>query len=369
MIQWPEQWRERRFLAKFIAYSTKDFIVAMTLYLLAVILCILIRQIDGDGDNSYVAMIFLMEVFLTALWTDGYLFSILMAVTAMLSVNYIFMPPYWDLSLSLGGFPVTTVVMLTIAITTGAITSRAKQQKEAEREAERERIHSNLLRAISHDIRTPLTGIVGATSVMLEQEELSEAQKRELLQGARQDAQWLIRIVENLLTVTRIAPGENAAIKKVSAVVEEVISAAVTIFKKRYPGIPVRIDLPEEIILVPMDELLIQQVLINLLENAAIHGGDVTEIVAGLGRRGQEAYITVSDDGCGIPRLQLEKLFDGSVKHSVQGDKKRNMGIGLSVCKTIVEAHGGTIRAENRKEGGACFIVTLPMEESTYDED
>lgn len=342
--------------------------VSATLYLFCVLLCLILRQFDPNNDSSYVAMIFLLDVFLTALLTDGYRFSIAMAVVGVLSVDFIFTPPYWALSFTVAGFPLTFLVMLFISTVTATVTSRAKQVDVARREAERERIHSNLLRAISHDIRTPLTGIVGATNVLLEQEDLPDDQRRKLLRDANEDAQWLIRIVENLLSVTRIAPGEEAHLNKVSASAEEIIESALSKFRKHYPDTAVEVVLPDQPLFVAVDELLIEQVLRNLLENAVTHGQTTTTVRVSLFSRDDWVCIAVEDNGKGLSSGRLEHLWSGHLENTLQGDRKRSMGIGLSVCKTIIEAHGGTIRGENRKEGGAQFTVSLPPEEAT-DED
>ena len=346
----------------------RDCAISVGLYLVCVLMCMVLRRFDPNSDSSYVAMIFLLDVFLTALLTEGYLFGILMAVVGVLSVDYIFTPPYWAISFTVAGFPLTFLVMLSISIATGTITSRAKQVDAVRREAERERIHANLLRAISHDIRTPLTGIVGATSVLLEQEDLTEEQRRELLRGANQDARWLIRIVENLLSVTRIGPDGEAHLNKVSAAVEEIIESALAKFRQQYPDVTVQVALPEEPLFIPVDELLMQQVLTNLLENAVIHGQTTTEIRVSLCRRGDYALLRVEDNGKGIPLRRLENMWSGRLENETKGDRKRNLGIGLSVCKTVVEAHGGTIRGENGDAGGARFTIALPIEEEK-DED
>ena len=363
-IVWPAVWQKRtKLISKHLTYSGKDFIISMLLYLIAVISCTVLRRFDAENDSSYVAMIFLLDVFLTALLTDGYLFSVLMAIFGVLSVDYIFTEPYWDISFTLAGFPLTFLVMMSIAITTGVVTSRAKQAEVLSKEAAEEKIHSNLLRSVSHDIRTPLTGIVGATNVLMEQEAtLSEEQRRELLRSANEDAQWLIGIVENLLSITRIG-SDNTRIKKMPEIAEEIIGSAVAKFKRRYPNIEVQVDLPEELLVVPMDPMLVTQVLHNLMENAAIHGETTDLIRITLRADDRLARITVEDNGQGIPRDQLDKLFDGRIKHSLQGDMKRNMGIGLSVCQAIVQAHGGRIGGKNNTAGGACFWLELPLKE------
>ena len=150
---------------------------------------------------------------------------------------------------------------------------------------------------------------------------------------------------------------------------EEVIEGAVAKFTKRGGTLPVHVHLPQEVLLVPMDELLIEQVLLNLLENAAIHGEGATEINVTLERHDDVARITVEDNGAGIAHDKLNNLFDSSAHQSQQGDRKRNMGIGLSVCKTVMQAHGGSIRGENvSRHGGARFVIELPMEEEDHED-
>lgn len=369
-IRWPDEWlkRTRLFRTDLLSYSGKDFIVSVSLYLISVVFCLVLRNFDPNNDTSYVSMIFLLDVFLTAMLTDGFFFSLTIAVFAVLSVDYIFTPPFWEVSFTLAGFPLTFLVMMTICVATGIVTSRAKKVSEMEREAEREKIHSNLLRAVSHDIRTPLTGIVGATNVLLEQDDvLTPQQRRELLKNANEEARWLIHIVENLLSITRIGAGEDAQVTKTPEAAEEVIEGAVGKFRRRYPQIDVRVELPEEFFLVPMDPLLIQQVMTNLLENAAVHGVTTTRVAVSLEKRGKWARFTVCDNGRGIPEGRLHNLFDGT-QSAQKGDSTRSMGIGLSVCKTVVAAHRGKIKGENIKGGGARFTVDLPLEEDEHED-
>ena len=323
-IRWPQEWLKR---------------TRVSLYLISVVFCLVLRNFDPNNDTSYVSMIFLLDVFLTALLTDGFFFSLTIAVFAVLSVDYIFTPPFWEVSFTLAGFPLTFLVMMTICVAT-----------------------------VSHDIRTPLTGIVGATNVLLEQDaDLTPQQRRELLQNANEEAQWLIHIVENLLSITRIGAGEDARVTKTPEAAEEVIEGAVGKFRRSYPQIDVRVDLPEDFFLVPMDPLLIQQVLTNLLENAAVHGVTTTQVTVSLEKRGRWARFTVEDNGRGIPELRLHNLFDGT-QSAQQGDSTRSMGIGLSVCKTVVAAHRGKIKGENKKGGGARFTVDLPLEEEEHED-
>ena len=359
--------RERTAASLGLPYSGRDLAIAFGLYLAAVLLCLFLRNIDLHRDTSYVAVIFLLDVFLTAYWTNGYILGIITAVAGVFSVDYIFTYPYWHISFTLTGFPLTFLVMMTISVLTAAVTSRAKQTETVRREAEREKMYADLLRAVSHDIRTPLTGIVGATNVLLEQDgELTQEQRQQLLRSTNEDAQWLIRIVENLLSITRIS-SEEARVKKLPEPAEEVIESAVAKTHKHYPEVDIRVHLPDELMMVPMDPLLIEQVLVNLMENAVIHG-ETNHIDVSLREEGSCAVITVSDDGRGIPQHLLPKLFEGSARSDRSRDGKRSMGIGLSVCRTIVLAHGGVIRGDNKPAGGAVFTVTLPMKGES-DED
>ena len=222
-------------------------------------------------------------------------------------------------------------------------------------------MRADLLRSVSHDIRTPLTSIIGATSAVLENPDLSKAEQQALLTDARDDAQWLIRVVENLLSITRIG-NDQAQISKEPEAAEEVLGEAVRKFRKRFPSISVEVHVPEELLLVPMDPILIEQVLANLLENAVFHGETTTHIVLSVQRENDQARFVVQDNGRGIPPQKLHSLFDGALKcdESAPRDGKRNMGLGLSVCMAIVRAHGGTMEAKNT-DHGAAFSFCLPL--------
>ena len=220
---------------------------------------------------------------------------------------------------------------------------------------------SEWISGVSHDIRTPLTSIVGATSAVLENPGLSPDDQRELLEDARADAQWLIRVVENLLSITRIGD-TSAHITKQPEAAEEVLGEAVRKFRKRFPQIRVQVQAPGDLLMVPMDPILIEQVLSNLLENAVIHGKTTTEIRLSVWPDSGYARFSVEDNGQGIPKKELPTLFDGTLKHNetASGDGKRNMGLGLSVCLAIVRAHGGMMDASNLANG-AVFSFRLPL--------
>ena len=249
---------------------------------------------------------------------------------------------------------------------------RADAEKQAailRAEAEKEKMRGNLLRAVSHDIRTPLTSIVGGVSTLLDSgDQLDEATRTQLLENIRDESNWLVSVVENLLSVTRMSGASN--IKKELEAGEEVLGAASMKFQRHYPATRVEISAPDTLLMIPMDIILIEQVLINLMENAVQHGKTTTQISLRLTRSEDLAVFEVSDDGQGIAPALLPHLFDGYLTRDQEAisDKRRNMGIGLSVCKSIVQAHGGAMRASNRPTGGALLQFTLPLEETSHED-
>ena len=344
-----------------ISFSLRDLAVSVGIFACAALLCFLLRM--ADSSEGYAAPVFVLAVLLISRFTTGYLYGVLASVLSVVAINYIFTYPYWAFNFTLSGYPLTFLTLLGVSLITCTITTKIKEQERMRAESEKEKVRANLLRSVSHDIRTPLTSIVGATSAVLETPGLSDEEKRAFLEDAREEAQWLIRLVENLLSITRIGD-DSTRITKQDEAAEEVLGEAARKFRKRFPRIQVAVSVPDELLLVPMDAILIEQVLGNLLENAAIHGETTTRIDLSVRREGQAAVFSVRDNGCGIPARELPRLFDGTLGHSEtpSGDGKRNMGLGLSVCMAIVRAHGGTMQARNLS-GGAEFIFRLPLSE------
>ncbi len=230
-------------------------------------------------------------------------------------------------------------------------------------ESEKEKMRSNLLRAISHDLRTPLTGMIGASSTYLDAKHfLDEEYKDQLIQGINNDANWLLNMVENLLSVTKIDQSrENAVLAKQLEPLEEVVSEAFTRFQKRYPKSQVNVTVPDEFLMVPMDATLIEQVIINLLENAVVHGKGKKAIDFYVEKTKTTVIFHIRDYGRGIPEERLSIIFDGyPITKNEHNDTHKGMGIGLSICKTIILAHHGEIEAKTY-ENGAEFLFSLPL--------
>ena len=323
----------------------------------------------GNKNIANITVIYSLALILTALGTTGYWYGIATSLYCVTAVNYFFSYPYFHFNFSLDGYPITFIGMLAISLLTSTTTSTLKKQRQAMAdrekalaEAEREKLRANLLRAVSHDLRTPLTSIIGSSSSFLENyPELSDGERTELIVNIRDDSQWLLNMVENLLTVTRIDDNSTDKVKKSPEVVEEVISEAILRLKKRLPDIRIRVSMPNDFLMLSMDPTLIEQVLINLLENAFVHSGSSDPIDLIIRDIDDSIIFTVRDYGNGVDEGQLPYIFEGQRSASPSADGHKGIGIGLSICKTIIRAHGGTITASNHADG-AEFTFTLPKE-------
>ena len=334
----------------------------LTLIVVFLVNLFLVEQFD---TKTMTPMIFVLGVFLVSWRTQGYFFGIASSLISVLAVNWAFTYPYWAFDLISPECISSAAVMLIVATMTGALTTRLKQQEKLKAEAEKERMRGNLLRAVSHDLRTPLTSIYGSCSVIIENfDSISRERQFLLLKDIQADSQWLNRMVENLLSVTRV-DADRVRLSKHSVVLEELIDALLVKFYKHYPDQNVQVQIPEEFVSIPMDPVLIEQVLMNLLENAVFHAHGMKNLWLRVIMKNRKAVFCVEDDGCGIPEDRLSDLFAGYMDRETRADSTRsNMGIGLSVCRTIIKAHGGELKADNRPEGGAAFCFALEMEEN-----
>lgn len=238
-----------------------------------------------------------------------------------------------------------------------------KEKEETKLEFEREQLRSNLLRAISHDLRTPLTGIAGSSNLILSSyDELSREVMIDLVKEINNDSEWLIRLVENLLSMTRIESGK-LEIKKNPEIVEEILSESIQHLKSRLNNHKLTVDIPQDVLFVPMDGKLIEQVIINLVDNAVKYTPEGSVVKIKVYRNKNNVYFEISDNGPGINKNDIDHLFETFYKgNKNNADSRRGVGLGLAICKSIVLAHGGDIKVRNNEAGGAKFIFTLPVE-------
>ena len=323
----------------------------------AVAVCSVLSRVHDD-NNPFAVLIFVLAVAIVALVTNGYVWGVLASVIGVFCVNYMFTYPFWSFDMSITGYPLTFVVMLVVSVVISTLTTRVKQTERLRYEIESEKLRADLLRALSHDLRTPLASIEGADSLLLEQPDLSEAERRTLLEQIRQETRWLTRITENMLSVTRMA-GEQVSLHRTDEVVEEIVDSAVMKLRRSRNALPVTVIRPQEILTAPMDATLMEQVILNLLENAVNHAEGATRIRVEIAGQGNTVMIAVEDDGAGFPPELLPQLFDRKLLPQPRScaDGRRGLGLGLTLCSAIIKAH----------EGGARVCLWLPA--GTEDEE
>ena len=242
---------------------------------------------------------------------------------------------------------------------------RARLTEDAQRahvEMESERLRSSLLSSVSHDLRTPLAVIAGSASALFEPDEIAQSVRRDLAQTIGEEAQRLNRLVRNLLDMTKLTSGA-VKVNKEWQPLEEVVGAALTRMEEQLKPWTVSVKLPRDLPLVPIDAVLIEQVLINLLENATKYTPKGSTLEVGAHLDGAQVVVDISDRGPGVPPDHVDAIFEKFYRLPREREGG-GAGLGLAICRGIVVAHGGRIWAENRDGGGASFHFTIPIEGS-----
>jgi len=277
--------------------------------------------------------------------------SLIAATLAVLAFDFFFVPPTFTFLVSEKRYVLTFAIMLVVSLVTSGLSIRATTEER----------RSSLLSALSHDLRTPLAAITGAaTTLRDESAAIDAAQRRELLETICEEADRLERLVRNLLDMTRLESGA-LAVKRQWMPLEEIVGSALTRLESQLDGRPVRTDLPADLPLVSADAVLLEQVFVNLLENAAKYTppGSPVEIIARAPTGDGAISIEVADRGPGIAAGDEARLFDKFFRGPQAGSS--GAGLGLAICRGVISAHGGTITAANRPGGGAAFRMTLPI--------
>lgn len=296
--------------------AMKNCVVTLSGLIVATLFAFLFSHYVPENSGN-ISLIYILALITIVRFTDGYLPGLISSVVAVICVNFLFTYPYYELNFTLSGYPITFLEMLGVTLLTSTMTANIKEQAHmiAEKdkllsETEKEKMRANLLRAVSHDLRTPLTGIIGASSSYLENKDLlPEEEKVAILTHIHEDANWLLNMVENLLAVTRIHD-RSSTVKKTDESVEEIVSAAIMRLKKRIPEASVNVSVPDELLIIPMDAILIEQVLINLLENAIIHSQSQDPILCYVDTDDANVAFHVKDYGIGIDPERLKNIFE-----------------------------------------------------------
>ena len=240
----------------------------------------------------------------------------------------------------------------------------AKEKEEAKLLAEDEKLRANLLRSISHDLRTPLTAISGNAGILLAGDEsLSEETRRQMYNDIYDDAAWLHNLVENLLALTRIGEA-RMRLNTQPHLVEEVVSEAMQHISRQREAHTITVSHQNDLLLAKCDARLIAQVIINLVDNAIKYTPAGSRIEISTREENGCAVLSVADDGPGIPDEEKERIFQMFYTGSRPvADSRRSLGLGLNLCRSIIKAHGGEIRVGDNTPQGSVFTFTLPVEE------
>jgi len=298
------------------------------------------------------------------------------AFLAVGSFHYFCVPPFDTFIIEDSNYAVTLVGMLTIALVTTTLTMKIRKQAEdalkreeqtkelyrlrelAEMEVQNERTRNLLLSAVSHDLKTPLASIYGAATSLLEEEDrLDPAERRELVQSISGESERLNRVLTNLLEMTRLESGRQLV--RDWYPLEEILGAALTRLERALRGRSLSTEIPPDLPLVWVDDVLLEQVFINLLENALKYTPSDAAIRVSAHVGAGLVEVIVQDSGPGFAKEDEALVFDKFFRGKVEG--VRGVGLGLAICKAIIERHDGTVAASNVASGGAMIRFTLPV--------
>ncbi|MDQ6725887.1 MAG: DUF4118 domain-containing protein [Actinomycetota bacterium] len=333
------------------------------------------------------ALILVLPVVVAAI-VGGRVASLCTAVIAAVAFNLAFIPPYWRPAIEVVDDAVALGVFLSVALTVGSLVAdgaerrRAAEQRAEEAQAlndryeavvaERERLaeeatrvavleqvdqqRSALLRSVSHDLRTPLATIRAVTSDLRAGATYDDATRDDLLDLVGDEAERLDRIVANLLSLSRIEAGALQPDRQAVSL-EELVTERVRRLSPLFRRVRVQVDMAADLPLVDADYSQLDQVITNLLENAARHSPQGSTVLIGARRRGGMVELWVADEGVGVATFDRSRIFEPFRR----GEGSSSSGVGLAICKAIVEAHGGAIEVQANSGGGAKFCFTLPV--------
>ncbi len=315
----------------------------------------------GSLGLATVSLIYLLTVFLCAVWW-GRGPGLAASLLSFLALNFFFTPPYHTFRVALSEDVIGLLVFLLVAeMTARVVRDRLRLQRnaaEAEALRKTDELKSALLSAVSHDLRTPLASIrIAATGLLQEDVRSDEPTRRELLKMIDSEAARLARLVGNLLDLSRIEGGVLAPVREWRDL-QEVIARAVDHVHERLGEHQIAMDVAPDLPLVPLDFTQIEDVLVNLLDNAVRHSPEGTPIRVTAAARGDLVTVQVENEGPSIAPDVAQRIFDRF--YSVQRDR-RSLGLGLAICKGLVEAHGGRIWVARPGDPGARFAFTLPL--------
>ncbi|TAN52476.1 MAG: DUF4118 domain-containing protein [Methylococcaceae bacterium] len=308
-----------------------------------------------------ILMIYLLGVFLVAT-RHGRGASILASLLSAPAFAYFYAPPIFSLVMADSENIIGLLVMLLVANVTSGLVERIGSQAAIAAQAEAEALRNSLLSAISHDLRTPLTRIVGTAGTLAEQDSvLTPAERQEFTLAIQDEAQRMADLMSKILDMARLSAGKIVLHQEWNAL-EEIVGGTLTRLDGLLQERPVSIHLPENLPLLWVDAVLLQQVLMNLIENAVKYTPDGSPIDISAACLPAGLRVAVADRGPGIAEGQRERLFEKFYRMAPESAQS-GVGLGLALCRAIVAAHGGAIGVEPRDGGGAVFFLTLQLHE------
>ncbi len=351
--------------------SVRDLVITVFIMISATVIGMLFGKLGFTEAN--IVTVYILGVLLTGMFTNGYLCSVISSLGGVLLFNFFFTEPRLTFHAYEQGYPVTFVIMLTAALITGTLTNKVKKHAEESAQAaimvQKEQLRANLLRMISHDLRTPLTSISGnANNLIYNYRQIDDEMLKQMFEDIYDDSQWLINLVENLLSVTRIEDG-RLNFNMTTEIMDEVVEEALNHINRKANEHSISVIYKDEFLLAHIDAKLIVQVIINIVDNAVKYTPKDSHIDIVVSKVNDMISVSIKDDGPGISDELKTKVFEmfytGDNKIV---DSRRSLGLGLALCKTIVTAHGGTIELTDNSPHGCVFTFTLPMGEVNISE-
>lgn len=356
----------------------KDFGISLIILAAATIAGYLFKL--GGLTDSNIIMLYIIAVLVISILTSKIYYCLGSSIVGVLVFNYLFTYPEFSFSAHDAGYPVTFLTMFITALIAGTLANKlkrntliaeqnAREKEEAALLAQNEQLRANMLRTISHDLRTPLTSISGNASTLISGgTALDETARHQIYTDIFSESMWLIEMVENLLYATRIEDGRMQLNISVE-ILDDIVQEAVRHTERTHPKRNIIVDMYDEIIPVMADANLIVQVIVNLLDNAVKYSDEDSDVTVSVHLENEYAVISVSDHGTGISDEEKEKVFDmfytGGSRSS---DSRRSLGLGLALCRSIITSHGGTISVSDNIPNGTVVSFTLPIGEVDLNE-
>lgn len=347
-----------------------DSVISVGILALATGICVLLDYFSVPDLNFLI--IYVLGVLITAIITHGIIYGTVFSTLSVIFYNLFFTTPRYTLHFQDKMYFVTFFLMLSVGIVTSVITSMLKsrmkkinalniEKEKLSSTAEKEQLKATLLRSISHDLRTPLTTMKNGAELLIDNPNIDEKDKNEILGDIVTKSAWMVRLVENLLSLSRI-DSEKLTVNKSPEALEEIMPQAVRNVNGIIGNRKIHYDMPSEFMLISMEAMLIIQAIVNILTNAVRHTADDGNIWIKVWNTGKHAVFRFTNDGEPIPEKDLPHLFEMYYTSDCGGNK--GIGLGLAICKLIITAHGGQIDARNSDDNKVTFEFTLPTEEN-----